>query len=60
MILKIVRFLLCTIAVFGYSSLKRSHNRGWAWTCDELENIHSEIQDNYGLSYHKCSLKSYK
>ena len=37
------------IGMFGLSGVKCSDNRGWAWSCEDLENIHTEIQDNYGL-----------
>ena len=37
------------IAIFGLSKVECSNDRGWAWTCDELENMHTEIQDKYGL-----------
>ena len=46
--------------MFGLLRVKCSNNRGWAWTCDELENIHTEIQDNYGLlTKMKTFLKKY-
>ena len=49
--LKPRQLFLLFISMFVISEVQSSNNRGgWAWTCDELENIHSEIQDKYGLS----------
>ena len=43
------KLLFLIISMFGLSEVKCSNNRVWAWTCEDLENIHTEIQDNYGL-----------
>ena len=49
------------IGFFCLSKVKCSNDRGWAWTCDELENMHTEIQDNYSLfTLFKKFLKIYK
>ena len=37
------------IGISGLSGEKCSVNRGWALSCNELESIHSDLQDNYGL-----------
>ena len=49
MLSKYNQLFLLIISMFGLLRVKCSNNRGWAWTCDELENIHTEIQDKYGL-----------
>ena len=42
-------FFLLIFVTVSLSRVNCSNNRGWAWSCDDLLNIHTEIQDNYGL-----------
>ena len=41
--------LLFITLTASLSRVKCSNDRGWAWSCDDLQNIHTEVQDNYGL-----------
>jgi len=42
--------LLLIVGIFVLPRGNCSNDRGLAWSCDDLESIHSEIQDNY-VSY---------